>query len=217
MNAMNGKSDMLISGLVDQLEPVRPYRFRRGMALALAGMGIAGLIVAAVYSIRPDIVSGQPHAIFLLSSGLFLLLALACAASVISMASPRVGHRPNGWGWALAMAGVLPASAVILALIEGPSAWQASNPAHGFYCFANAILLGLVTGALLVFWLRRGAPTSPEQAGLLTGIAAASAGVFAFSFACPYDALMHIGLWHGLPVVAGAALGRFAVPPLIRW
>ncbi|MBV1916942.1 MAG: DUF1109 domain-containing protein [Sphingomonadaceae bacterium] len=214
---MNGKTDTLISGLVDQLEPVRPFRFSHGMTLALTGIGLAALLVMLLFAVRPDVVSGQPQGIFLLASGLFLLLGIACAASVVMMASPRIGSGRNGWGWALAMAGVLPISALILALIRGSAAWQESEPSHGVYCLGYAILFGLITGAALVLWLRRGAPTSPERAGLLTGIAAGSAGIFAFSFACPIDSVMHIGLWHGLPVTLSAIIGRFAVPPLIRW
>jgi hypothetical protein len=27
----------------------------------------------------------------------------------------------------------------------------------------------------------------------------------------------HLGIWHVLPVVLWGVLGRFAVPPLLRW
>lgn len=214
---MNRDTDTLISGLVEDLEPVRPLRFSRGLGLALTGIALAVVLVLALRDVRPDVAAGHPHGIFLLSSGLFLLLGLACAAAVVTMGSPRVGNARNGWGWAAAMAGLLPLSAVILAMAEGPAAWQASAPAHGIYCLSYSVMLGLLTAGALVLWLRRGAPTSPERAGLLTGIAAGCAGVFATAFACPIDSIMHIGLWHGLAVTLSAVAGRLIVPPLVRW
>lgn len=217
MTAMTSDTETLISGLVEDLEPVRPLLFTRGMAMAIVAMSAAVLLIVALVNVRPDVAAGHPAGIFMLASGLFLLLGLACMASVVLMGSPRVGNPRNGWGWAMAMAGLLPASAIILVLIEGSAGWQAGEPSHGAGCLVVSIGLGLLTAGALVLWLRRGAPTSPERAGLLTGIAAGCAGVFAFSFACPIDSIIHIGLWHGLAVSVSAIAGRLIVPHLVRW
>ncbi len=210
-------TDTLISSLVDELEPTRPLRFSRGAGLAFGGLAAALALVALLGTVRADIIAGAPSGIFMLASGLFLLLALACGAAVVAMGNPRVGTARGGWGWASAMAGLLPACAAVLIAVNGSEGWAAGDPAHGMDCLAASFGLGLVTAGVLVLWLRRGAPTSPEQAGLLTGIAAGSAGVFAFSFACPVDTIVHIGLWHGLAVIVSAAIGRLAVPALVRW
>ena len=82
---------------------------------------------------------------------------------------------------------------------------------------AMGLLAGLASAAVLVAWLRRGAPTSPERAGWITGIAAGSLGMFAFSLYCPDDSIYHIGLWHSASVIVAALLGRLIVPRLIRW
>ena len=214
---MTQDTDTLISGLVDELQPVRPMRFGSGMGLAAAGGALALLLVLSFGPLRPDIAGGNPSGIFLLANGLFLMLGLACGATAVLMGTPRVGNLRNGWGWAAAMAGLLPLSALVLALSNSTSAWQASDPNHGWLCLAYSTGLGLLTAGALIYWLRRGAPTSPERAGLLTGIAAGSAGVFAFSFACPSDAILHIGLWHGAGVTVSALAGRLIVPHLVRW
>ncbi|MCR9180892.1 MAG: DUF1109 domain-containing protein, partial [Erythrobacteraceae bacterium] len=75
----------------------------------------------------------------------------------------------------------------------------------------------LLVFAILVGWLRKGAPTSPDRAGLLTGIAAGSLGIFAFSLHCADNDIVHIGLWHSAVVLLMAGLGRAVVPPLVRW
>lgn len=214
---MSSETETLISSLVHELEPVRPLRFARGFGLVLGAIGLGVVCGLSVFRLRADISSGHPHAIIMLSSGLFLLLGLACAAAVLSMSSPRVGHARNGWGWAAAMAGLLPLSAIVLALIEGASAWRESAPDHGVMCLSLTFLFGLLTAGVLVAWLRRGAPASPQLAGLLTGIASGCAGVFAISFLCPVDSVIHIGFWHGLAVPLCALAGRLVVPALVRW
>lgn len=214
---MNHDTNAIISSLVDDLEPVRPLRFRNGAALALGSLALVILLVIALSTVRADVAAGQPAGMFMLSSGLFLLLALACGAAVVAMGNPRVGTSRGGWGWALAMAGLLPISALAMLAISGQAAWEAGAAIHGFDCLAGSIGLGLVTGGILVMWLRRGAPTSPENAGLLTGITAGAAGVFAFSLVCPIDTIIHIGLWHGLAVTVSAIAGRLIVPKLVKW
>ena len=79
------------------------------------------------------------------------------------------------------------------------------------------IALGSIVGLSLTFWLQKGAATSPERAGLLTGLAAGSSGIFAFALHCPHNDIAHIGLWHGLAVAVSAAIGRLIVPRAIRW
>jgi len=206
-----------IADLVEDLQPVRPLTMRKGICLALGVMALGVVLAITLGTMRADLASGRPSGVFMVSNGLFLILGLACAAAVLLMGTPRVGNARGGWGWALAMAGLLPLSALILAFANGHAAWEASEPVHGLDCLAASVGLGLMTGGVLVLWLRRGAPTSPEQAGFLTGIAAGASGVFAFSFACSIDAIVHVGLWHGLAVILSALAGRLIVPPLVRW
>ncbi|MDE1915942.1 MAG: DUF1109 domain-containing protein [Sphingomonadales bacterium] len=209
---MNTKPDPFIDGLVVQLAPVTPMKASAGLGGAAASLAVAIVMVVALMGLRRDI-----SALFLLSSGLFLLLGAAASLSVIMMGRPSVGSEHGGWVWAAAMAALLPATTLLMGVTHGPAAWTESDPETGVLCLAMGLLFGLVTGGVLVAWLRRGAPTSPERAGLLTGIAAGSFGIFAFSLHCPSNDLYHIGLWHSLAVVVAAMIGRLAVPRLIRW
>jgi hypothetical protein len=112
---------------------------------------------------------------------------------------------------------VLPASAALIAGIAWFRGARLSVDSGGVTCLAIAVVLGLLVGLVLVLWLRKGAATSPERAGLLTGLAAGSSGIFAFALHCPHNDIVHIGLWHGLAVVVSAAIGRLVVPAAIRW
>lgn len=214
---MPSNTDDLIAGLVDDLEPVTQLRQGRGMALALMALlvGVIGMI--ARFGLRADLVAGRPDAMMLLGSGLFLVLGLASSWAALDMARPAVGIHREGWGWTALMAAVLPFAAVVamlLALSQGrPSGFELD----GMACMEFGLLWSLVTFAVLTWWLRRGAPMQLGRAGLLTGVAAGSAGIFAVSLFCPHNDLVHIGVWHGLTVVLAGLIGRLAVPRLIAW
>ena len=214
---MPDKTTDLIAGLVADLRPITPLRQRRGMAVAVLalGAGVAGML--ALFGIRPDLQAGQPDAMMLISSLLFLVLALASAWAVVDAARPYVGVRREGWGWTALMAAVLPVAALALLLGDwvrnGPSALSL----EGMGCVKFGLVGGLLTAAALVWWLRAGAASRPDRAGLLTGVAAGAAGIFAVSLYCPHNDLVHIGVWHGLTVVLAGAIGRLVVPRLIAW
>ena len=209
---MERPSSPLIDQLVADLAPAPPMRAGVAIARAVAATGAAIAVIAALMGLRSHV-----SPLFLLGTGLFGILGMAAALSVVAMARPRVGSDRTGWLWAAAMAALLPATALVMATAHAPSFWVQSDPASGIVCLAMGLLAGLGSAAVLIAWLRRGAPTSPERAGLTTGIAAGSLGMFAFSLHCPSDDLYHIGLWHTAPVIIAAMLGRAIIPRLIRW
>lgn len=214
---MSENPDTFIDGLVSDLAPVAPLRQGAGMGRALLAIAIGAFLIVALFGMRPDVASGHPEPLFLISTGLFLVLALATGWSVIDMARPFVGTRRDGWGWTALMAAVLPGGA--LGLIAS-SAWRGHRiaiDAGGMFCLTFGTLVGLLTAGALVLWLRRGAPASPRKAGLHTGVAAGSAGIFAISLHCPHDDLIHIGVWHGGTVIVCGLLGRLILPRLVAW
>lgn len=212
MMPMNRPNSNLIDSLVADLAPVGPMR--PGPAIART----AGAVVASVAVIALTLgLRSHVSALFLLCAGLFIVLGTAAALTVIAMARPQVGSDRTGWAWAAAMATLLPATTLVLGVPDLRSAWAESDPRGGLICLAMGLLAGLASAAVLVAWLRRGAATAPEQAGWITGIAAGSLGMFAFSLYCADDSIYHIGLWHSASVIVAALLGRLIVPRLIRW
>ncbi|NCQ22677.1 MAG: DUF1109 domain-containing protein [Sphingomonadales bacterium] len=214
---MARNTESLIAELVDGLEPVNPLRLRQGIAVTLGALALTVGSVFLLAGIRPDVSSALAQPVFLLATGLFLVLGLAASVTVVMMARPQVGSNHSGWVWAAIMVALLPAAAAVMVLIGGDAALARSTPAHGLNCLLAASGLAALSFAGLTWWLRRGAPTSPESAGLVTGIAAGSFGIFAYSFHCTYSDIVHIGLWHSAVVVTCALVGRLTVPHLIRW
>jgi hypothetical protein len=214
--------DAFIESLVADLAPVAPLARGSGLTGVFIATLAAVCFAAFTFGLRPDIIAGKPGPVFLRSSGLFLLLACAASFAVVQISRPQVGNHQTGWIWALAMAALLPASGLLTwlaALLGGGQAGreQAAVDPAGWTCLAIAVVLGLGVAVILTRQLRRGAPTSPGRAGLLCGIAAGAAGVFALSMHCPNDGIVHIGLWHASAVALSAVAGRWIIPALVRW
>ena len=214
---MADPTDALIAELVDDLRPTPPLLQRRGMALALAAFVAGCFAVIPIFGMRADFIAGHPDPLALTSAGLFLVLALASIWAVVDLARPWVGLRREGWGWTALMACVLPVAALVLLAGEWLRGAGTSLTLDDGECMACGLLLGLATAAVLIGWLRRGAPPDPKRAGLLVGVAAGASGIFAVSLGCPHNDLVHIGMWHGLTVVLAGIAGRLIVPRLIAW
>ena len=208
-------TDALIAGLVGELSPKAPLRLRHGAAV-FAGAALLAMLTAALgLGVRGDVAAGDLTPVFLVANGLFLILAIAAAASAISMARPQVGSRRGGWIWAAATTAVLPTSAVLMQVFD-PSSLKQSSP-DGVTCLLASVSLGLFAILGLTLWLRRGAPTSPRRVGMIAGIAGGAVGAFSFAFHCPCDDLFHVGIWHASAAVAGGLIGWIAVPRFLRW
>lgn len=206
----------LIDDLVDDLAPVKAINPRGGMAVALSLAALSCAAVAAFLGVRGDLAMGMAHEMFFLRSGVLLMLGIATSFAVVNMARPGVGNFSRGWIWALVTAGLFPATAAIMSLINSPPV-EALRPSEGMNCLMVSLIAATVIGGGLTTWLRQGAPTSPERAGWLIGIASGAMGAAAYNIFCPFNDIYYIGLWFSLPVLISAIAGRLIVPKLIRW
>ena len=210
----------LIKQMAAELQPVRTIKFRDGLILVALAVLVTVLAVEFFDGLWRGAWSGEASAFFLITNGLLLVLGCASANSVLNMATPRVGNAHEGPKWAMAMAAVLPLAA--FATLLGHDHAQnfvgaALDDPYALTCFGAGLLASLFTAGALIFWLRRGAPVSPATAGLHIGVASTALGSVAYGLACPIDDVVHLGLWHAAPVMVGALIGRFALPPLLRW
>lgn len=213
---MDRTPNPLIAELSDDLAPVRPMTLRAGLALLAIAIAGSVLFVEVAHGLWAGAFTGEAAPMFWIANGLLLVLGLACATSVVTMAGPRVGNRHEAPRWTVAAVGVLPLAALAAAYDHGAMHSPLDDP-YGFECLRWALLASVLTAGTLVWWLRRGAPVSLDAAGWYTGIAAGALGSVAYGFSCPLDGAMHLGVWHVLPVVVTAMLGRLVVPPLVRW
>ncbi len=213
---MNRPNQDLIDRMTNELTPVRRMKAGTGLALALAALLVTIVLIALLDGLRHGLTSGDVSPYFLITNGLLLVLGVACSISAVSMASPRVGSHHDGPKWAMAMLAMVPLAAFVSLVTRGSLAPATSDP-YGPYCFLSAMAASALVGLSLFGWLKRGAPVSSARAGLHAGVAAGAFGAFAYGLACPFDGIVHLGLFHVTPVLLSGLLGRFAVPPLLRW
>lgn len=213
---MNRVPNPLIDALADDLAPVAPLKRRNGWLVACSAATATVLAVALYEGLWSAGLTGSAAPMFFITNGLLLLLGLAAAAAVLALASPAVGNRQDAPKWAAAMVMILPLTALVTAVAgTGPLAMQIDG--HGLYCLLAGVLASVLSFSALTWWLRRGAPVSTSAAGMWAGIAAGAIGSFAYGLSCPDDTLGHLGVWHIAPVLTCGALGRTALPRLIRW
>lgn len=210
-------TNVLIDSLVDDLHPVRPVSTARGLAVAAGSLAAIVLAVIATFGVNWDFAGLAAQPVYMISVGLFLLLGAVCAISVVAQSKPQVGADHSGWKWAALMILILPLAGVVSSLRGSNSAFSASATMDGLGCVMVAVLFGSLAFGAMTWWQRRGAPTSPERAGLLTGIAAGCFGIVGFSLSCTHADIAHIGIWHSVAVATCAVLGRLVLPRLLRW
>ncbi len=206
-----------LDDLVADLSPVAPISMRSGMGLLGAAMLVAVVGVIALFGLREALVSAQFPAENLLVLLLWFALALASGVTATQMAAPAIGSDRQSWRWVGWTAAAMPALGLVTLWRGGEAAWTQSAPTAALTCTLMSLLAGSSVALTLVLWLRRGAPVTPERAGLLVGIAAGASGSLAYALHCPVDGMVHTGLWHAAPVVIAALVGRMALPPLLRW
>ncbi len=213
---MTRQRDNLIAGLTEELAPVRSFRFADGAVLVTLAVLATVLAVSFLQGLWSGIVTGEAGPFFWITNGLLLLLGLASASAVITMASPHVGARHDSPNWAAAMVAILPAAAIISLLPKGLGASSLMDPV-AIHCLVSSLIASTVTAGTLLLWLRRGAPVSLEKAGWFTGLAAGALGAVAYGLSCPVTTATHLGIWHVVPVAISAAVGRLAIPRLVNW
>lgn len=212
---MDNKFDL--DAMADGLTPVRPLSpaFICVVAIALTIGG--GTFVIATLGFRDAFGASASDPEFLARTALLIVLAGFSLYSAAAMARPQVGSSHMDWRWVLGAALVVPVAAAVAALAGQTPIADRLHMNDGVECLTYSIGIGLLLGAVLTWWLRRGAPTSPERAGTVTGLAAGSLGALAYSMHCPHNDIVYIGLWYTLAIGMTTLLGRLIIPRFIRW
>ena len=215
----------LIAALTDDLTPVARVKPAQGAGLIAFATIVAGACCIAIFEFWSGMFTGEASALYWITNLLLLLLGAASTSGLVAGAIPRVGSRGAAPYWSAAMLGVVPIAAIIVVTAlelnhdhSGDVPSVLADPLTWYWeCAAYGSIAGAVVAIAAVMFLRRGAPVSLERSGWLTGLAAGALGALAYNITCPLDSVAHVGIWHTAPVLIWAVIGRFAVPPLIRW
>jgi len=166
-------------------------------------------------------INGEASPYFWISNGLLALVGASSTTALVSSVTPRVGGQTTGPQWSVAMLAILPIAAIIafMSYEAGHDHGVGMNDPGLLYweCAAYGLAASSVVAGAAIAFLRKGAPVSLNRAGWLVGLTSGSLGALAYNLTCPMDSLMHVGIWHVLPVFVAGVFWRYAAPPLIRW
>ena len=213
--------DDLIAALTEDVTPVQIVRPGQGAAMIVFATVAALIACLFIFGFWQGMINGEASPYFWISNGLLALVGAASTSALVSSVLPRVGAHGSAPQWSLAMLAILPLAAIIAFL-----SYEAGHD-HGIgmsdpglmygECALYGLAASLVVAGAAVAFVRRGAPVSLDRSGWLIGLASGSLGALAYNITCPIDSLMHVGIWHVLPVFVAAVFWRYAAPPLIRW
>jgi len=213
--------DDLIAALTEDVTPVQIVRPGQGAAMIVFATVAALIACLFIFGFWQGMINGEASPYFWISNGLLALVGAASTSALVSSVLPRVGAHGSAPQWSLAMLAILPLAAIIAFL-----SYEAGHD-HGIgmsdpglmygECALYGLTASLVVAGAAVAFVRRGAPVSLDRSGWLIGLASGSSGALTYNITCPIDSLMHVGIWHVLPVFVAAVFWRYAAPPLIRW
>jgi hypothetical protein len=212
------KTDQLIDMLSTNVEPVKSGQVWKPLVWALAIGGAASFcMMLATVGLRTE-AAGGIHVGFLALKLLFMLSVIGTGTALIM----KLIH-PGQEGQKLFRFLFLPflvagfVGVVALAL-QPSSAWDRMIVGTQWVtCLFCIPLFAIVPFALLVWALRKGAPTNLKRTGAIAGLVAGALGATAYAFHCADDSLPFIAVWYGSMVILCAWIGAKLGPRLLRW
>jgi hypothetical protein len=212
------KTNELIDMLSTNVEPVKRGQVWKPLAWALAIGGAASFcVMLATVGLRTQ-AAGGIHVGFLALKLLFMLSVIGTGTALL-MKLIRPGQEVRKLFRFLFLPFLVAVFAGIVALALKPSAvWHpmilGTQWVTCLYCIP---LFAIVPFALLIWALRKGAPTNLERTGAIAGLVAGALGATAYAFHCSDDSLPFIAVWYGAMILLCAWIGAKLGPRLLRW
>jgi hypothetical protein len=195
------RTSALIDALTADARPVRRV-WSLPVRLGLFGLVVCGTLAGlAVAGFRPDV--GARLATLGFAGE---LATLAVAASLLARAALATAVPAVEAGWAFAV--LLLVAALGLDLAGGAPLGDlhttlAAFVDSGIGCALQTATLALAPWVALLLAVRRGAPFARVAAGALAGAAGWLVAYALMRLRCPNEAVLHVAVWHGLPVLGG--------------
>jgi hypothetical protein len=211
-------TDQLIDMLSTNVEPVKKGQLGKTLAWALAiGAATSFCVMLATVGLRTDSAGGI-HVGFLALKLLFMLSVIGTGAALL-MKLIRPGQEAGNLFRFLFLPFLVAMFVGIFALALQPSsAWDRMIlGTEWVMCLLCIPLFAIVPFALLIWALRKGAPTNLERTGAIAGLVAGALGATVYAFHCSDDSLPFVAIWYGAMVMLCAWIGATLGPRLLRW
>lgn len=207
-----GWQQELVDRLVSDGTAVRRLWRPETRLLVWLGIVIPAVALLAARGLRDDVVQRLQAPAFLLEEAAILLGAALLALAALRTAVPG---RQTGRSLALVTATALALGGL---LQLGKPIFAGWTPdlflTIGLPCLWRSFAWTLVPWVLLLIAVRRAAPLRSRWTGALVGAAAWGITLAALRLCCQTEELLHLGVFHVLPFVAGTLLSA-ALGPII--
>jgi len=187
------------------------------LAAANSGTAVAVGSALLVLGIRADLNDMQAQAFLLLKLAFAVGIVVSGSIYLVRLARPGGENRMKvAWAaWPLVAIVLLAAISLTVAPL-----WHWQNMTmedRWLECLTSIPLIAILPFAVVVWAVRRMAPTDLTRAGAVAGFVAGGISASGYALHCTGDSLPFIALLYGVTValctLAGAALG----PRLLRW
>ncbi|MHC2618906.1 hypothetical protein ACVIW2_000938 [Bradyrhizobium huanghuaihaiense] len=212
------KTDELITALSMNVEPVNRRLVNRSVGIALAvGTAVAIGVTLVALGLRADLAT--PRAV------IFLFLKLLFAIGTVGAASVYLARlaRPGGERRVSSGLAALPFLAILLlagvSLGQAPSShWDKMVMGNDWLeCLVSIPVIAVVPFAVVIWAVRRAAPTNLVHTGAFSGLVAGGISAVAYALHCTDDSLPFVALWYGGTIVLCTLAGAILGPRLLRW
>ncbi len=212
-------TDALIAALSAEATPRKKLGspLRLGVYL-LAGLALYASLVQCFLGMRPDFGLQFGRLAYVTEITLLLgLIVSATAAAILAMVPDAYQH--SRWlrvpyvilgclvGLILAQM-ILPPDARMVLLPPGATELQ---------CTICIALVSVLPSAAMFMLLRRGASVRPMRLGSFVVLATTAVGCLEVRLEEANDSLMHLAVWHYLPILLLACFGAWLGSRLLKW
>lgn len=212
------KTDDLISVLCTNVEPAdhRQIVLNIGMAVVAGAAAVVATVFLALGP-RAELTNVGTFIPLLLKIAFTIVILVPATIYLIRLARPGGERRTPIALVALPFIGVM--LLAVLSLAFAPSShWKGTILGDKWLeCLVSIPLIAIVPFALIVWTVRRTAPTDLARTGAFVGLVAGCLSATGYSLHCVDDSVPFVALWYGgtiaLCTVAGWTLG----PKLLRW
>lgn len=212
------QTTQLIEKLSLDLTPTASsHRVKVYLAKWLAVVSSVFVVSWFIYPKRADLALKWFDSHFVAESALWFFISLAAAGVVIKSAFPsqlRRQHLQFAYLPILSLATLL-LSRISLADLGGE--WNGEMSLRRGWCGLIIVGSTVAISALGMMWAKNQAPARMSLTGAWIAISAGAFSSFIIQFICAHESVMHITLWHVLPVVLLTSFAAYTAQKLLRW
>lgn len=212
------KTDDLIAMLGTNVEPVDHRQVKRTVGTAvMAGTAVALGVMLLLFGVRADLNATSAVIFLLLKLAFTMALVIPASIYLLKLARPG-GERKTSMALVAAPFVAIVLLAAISLAFAPISHWDSMIVGDRWLeCLLSIPVIAIVPFAVIIWALRRMAPTDLVRAGALGGLVAGAVSATGYALHCSDDSLPFVALWYGGTIAICTAAGALLGPRLLRW